>query len=157
MTATLKIAPVRKTIRVKASQRHAFDVFTAGIGRWWPRDHHIGAQPPRESVIETRLDGHWYELAADGTRTNIGRIVVWEPPRRFVVTWDINSRWQPDTTIGSEVEVKFIAEGDNATRVELEHRKFERMGAGPGESMRKDVDGGWPALLDLFKAAAEAA
>jgi hypothetical protein len=67
-----------------------------------------------------------------------------------------HSRWQPDITVSSEVEVKFIAEGANATRVELEHRKFERMGAEPGEKMRKDVDGGWPGLLERFKSETEA-
>jgi uncharacterized protein YndB with AHSA1/START domain len=87
----------------------------------------------------------------------VGKIIVWEPPQRFVMTWDINSRWKPDTTVGSEVEVKFIPDGANATRVELEHRKFEQMGAEAGESMRKDVDGGWPGLLEMFKRRAETA
>jgi hypothetical protein len=58
---------------------------------------------------------------------------------------------------GLEVEVKFIADGANATRVELEHRKFEQLGAEGGEKIRKDVDGGWPGLLEIFKQKAEAA
>jgi uncharacterized protein YndB with AHSA1/START domain len=157
MTTTVTIAPVRKSIRVNASQAHAFDVFTAGLERWWPLDHGIGKTPRKAAVMETRLGGHWYELAEDGTRTNVGKIIVWEPPKRFVMTWDINSRWQPDTTIGSEVEVRFIPDGAGATRVELEHRKFEQMGAEAGESMRKDVDGGWPRLLETFKQHAETA
>lgn len=155
MTTTVRIAPVRKSIRVNASAAHAFDVFTSGLGRWWPLEHGIGKTPRKGAVMETRLGGRWYELADDGTQTNIGKIIVWEPPLRFVMTWDINSQWKPDTTVSSEVEVKFIPDGANATRVELEHRKFERMGAEAGESMRKDVDGGWPALLELFKNAAE--
>jgi uncharacterized protein YndB with AHSA1/START domain len=157
MTTTVTIAPVRKSIRVNASQAHAFDVFTAGLERWWPLDHGIGKTPRKAAVMETRLGGHWYELAEDGTRTNVGKIIVWEPPKRFVMTWDINSRWQPDTTIGSEVEVRFIPDGAGATRVELEHRKFEQMGTEAGESMRKDVDGGWPRLLETFKQHAETA
>jgi len=157
MTATVTIAPVRRSIRVSASQAHAFDVFTAGLGRWWPLDHGIGKTPRKGMVMETRLGGHWYELAEDGSRTNVGKIIVWEPPQRFVMTWNINSRWKPDTTLGSEVEVKFIADGANATRVELEHRKFEQMGAEAGESMRKDVDRGWPGLLEMFKRRAETA
>jgi uncharacterized protein YndB with AHSA1/START domain len=157
MTTTVTIAPVRKSIRVNASQAHAFDVFTAGLERWWPLDHGIGKTPRKAAVMETRLGGHWYELAEDGTRTNVGKIIAWEPPKRFVMTWDINSRWQPDTTIGSEVEVRFIPDGANATRVELEHRKFEQMGAEAGESMRKDVDGGWPGLLETFKEHTETA
>ena len=73
------------------------------------------------------------------------------------MTWEINSQWKPDSTVSSEVEVRFIADGANATRVEVEHRKFEHMGAEGGASMRKDVDGGWPGLLERFKTEAEAA
>jgi len=157
MTAAMvTIAPVRKSIRVNASPTHAFEVFTSGLGRWWPRDKGIGKLPMKSAVMETRLGGHWYELAEDGTQTPVGKIIVWEPPKRFVMTWDINSQWKPDDTVSSEVEVKFIADGPNATRVELEHRKFEQMGAEAGESMRKDVDGGWPRLLERFKTEIEA-
>jgi uncharacterized protein YndB with AHSA1/START domain len=73
------------------------------------------------------------------------------------MTWDINSQWKPDSTVNSEVEVRFIAEGANATRVELEHRKFEQMGAEAGESMRNDVERGWPGMLERFKQHAETA
>lgn len=156
MTTAVKIAPVRKTIRVNVPQDRAFDVFTSGLGRWWPRDKGIGKMPMKAAVMETRLGGRWYELAEDGTQTNVGRIVVWEPPLRFVMTWDINSQWKADTTISSEVEVKFIPDGANTTRVELEHRKFEKMGPEAGQSMRKDVDGGWPRMLERFKNEAEA-
>jgi uncharacterized protein YndB with AHSA1/START domain len=155
MNQTITIAPVRKTIRVSASAARAFEVFTAGLGGWWPIDHGIGKTPRKGVAMETRLGGHWYELAEDGTRTNVGTIIAWEPPRRFVMSWDINSEWKPDTTIGSEVEVRFIAEGAAATRVELEHRKFEQLGAEGGAKVRKDVDGGWPGLLELFKAHVE--
>lgn len=156
MTATIVIAPVRKSIRVNTSQARAFEVFTSGLGQWWPLDHGIGKTPRKAAVMETRLGGRWYELAEDGTETTVGKIIVWEPPRRFVMTWDINSQWKPDSTVSSEVEVSFIVEGTDATRLELEHRKFEQLGAEPGEKMRKDVDGGWPGLLERFRIAAEA-
>ena len=155
MTIAVMIAPVRKSIRVNASPTHAFEVFTSGLGRWWPRDKGIGKMPMKAAVMEPRLGGRWYELAEDGTETNVGKIIVWEPPHRFVMTWDINSQWKPDTTIGSEIEVKFIPDGGNATRVELEHRKFEQMGAEQGETMRNAVDGGWPGMLEQFKTEAE--
>jgi uncharacterized protein YndB with AHSA1/START domain len=156
MTPTLTIAPVRKSIRVNASQAHAFEVFTSGLGRWWPRNHSIGKAPLKAAVLEPRLGGRWYQLGEDGSQANVGKILVWDPPQRFVVSWDINSQWKPDTTVSSEVEVKFIADGPHATLVELEHRKFEQMGAEPGASMRKDVDGGWPGMLEHFKREAEA-
>ena len=157
MSRTIEIAPVRKSIRVTASQAHAFEVFTSGIGRWWPKkDHFIGQAPVKTVIIEPRLGGHWYELGEDGSQTSIGKILVWDPPARFVVSWDINASWKPDTTVGSEVEVRFIADGANATLVELEHRKFEQMGMEAGAKIRRDVDGGWPGILELFKREAEA-
>jgi uncharacterized protein YndB with AHSA1/START domain len=156
MTRSVSIEPVRKSITVKASQAHAFEDFTSRLGRWWPRNHSIGNPPLKTVVMETRFGGRWYEESEDGSQTNVGRILVWEPPQRFVLSWDINSHWKPDTTVSSEVEVKFIADGPDATRVELEHRNFERMGAEVGAKMRKDVDGGWPGILEDFRREAEA-
>ena len=155
MTATITIAPVRKSIRVKAGQRHAFEVFTSGLGSWWPRTHTVGKPPMKTAVMEARLGGRWYELSEDGSEADVGKIMVWEPPHRFVMSWDLNSAWNPDTTVGSEVEVRFVADGPDATIIELEHRNFERLGPEGGESLRKDVDGGWPKLLEIFRQAAE--
>ena len=152
MNATIQIAPVRKTVWVKASPQRAFEVFTAGIDRWWPRTHSIGAAPLCESVIEPFVGGRWYAKHADGTDSVVGHVLVWEPPARFACTWEIGADWKSDARVAfaSEVDVRFVAEPAGGTRVELEHRNFERMGAVGGEKMRKDVDGGWPALLDLF-------
>ena len=68
------------------------------------------------------------------------------------MSWEIGADWKPDAraAFASEVEVRFLAEGAGRTRVELEHRNFERMGAPAGETMRNNVDGGWPGLLELF-------
>ena len=68
--------------------------------------------------MEPAVGGHWYELAEDGSQTDVGKIIIWEPPERFVMTWDINSNWKPDTTVSSELEVKLIPDGAKATRVE---------------------------------------
>ena len=156
MTATVTIAPVRKSIRVNASRDHAFEVFTSGLGRWWPRRPRSAKSPLKTAVMETAA-GRALVRARRGRLANRRRQdLVWEPPQRFVMSWDINSHWKPDTTVGSEVEVRFIAEGADATSVELEHRKFERMGAEGGASMRKDVDGGWPGMLEHFRREAEA-
>jgi uncharacterized protein YndB with AHSA1/START domain len=156
MSRTITIAPVRKTLRVKAGQAHAFEVFTSGIDRWWPRNHSIGSAPVEKVVIEAKAGGRWYQLCEDGSEATVGKILAWEPPHRFVVSWDINSQWKADGTVSSEVEVRFLADGPNATLVELEHRKFEEMGHEGGGKMRKDVDGGWPRMLELFRHEAEA-
>lgn len=155
MNKTVTIAPVRKNIRVRASQAHAFDVFTAGLDRWWPRKASIGTAPMKAMMMEPRLGGRWYEVGEDGSQATVGKILLWDPPNCFVLSWDINSHWKPDTTVGSEVEVRFTADGPDATLVELEHRGFERMGAEAGASLRRDVDGGWPGILEGFRTTAE--
>ena len=155
MNKTVTIAPVSKSVRVKASQAHAFEVFTAGLDRWWPRKASIGAAPMKAMMLEPHLGGRWYEVAEDGSQATVGKVLLWDPPNHFIVSWDINGKWKPDTTVGSEVEVRFTIEGPDATLVELEHRKFEQLGAEAGASMRRDVDSGWPGILEGFRAAAE--
>ena len=151
---TITIAPVRKSIRVKTKPEHAFRIFTTGLDSWWPKSHGIGKEPRKAVVFEPKLSGRWYELAEDGTETKVGEVLVWEPPHRFVMSWEINASWKPDTNLRSEVEVRFTRDGD-ATLVELEHRNFENLGAEGGAKMRQDVDGGWPGLLERFKTVAE--
>ncbi len=155
MSATITIAPVRKSVQVQTSQGHAFEVFTSGLGRWWPTNMTIGKPPMKMAVFEPRLGGLWYELSEDGSKANVGRVLVWEPPHRFVMSWEVNSNWVPDTSVATEVEVSFFSEGPNLTRVELVHRKFEVLGKEGGNKMRGDVDGGWPGLLQHFKREAE--
>jgi hypothetical protein len=83
--------------------------------------------------------------------------MAWEPPDRVLLCWSINGAWQYDPDLVTEVEVRFIAEGPKKTRVELEHRHIERMGA-TAEAGRAAVDSpnGWGAILESFRAAVEA-
>jgi uncharacterized protein YndB with AHSA1/START domain len=155
MRRTVTIAPVRKTIRVKAPIAHAFEVFTSGLTRWWPHDHSVGKKPLEKVLMEPRLGGRWLEISKDGTETPVATITHWEPPHRLVLLWQINAQWKPDLTMKSEVDVRFTADGPDATNVELVHHKFEIMGAEAGASMRKDVDRGWPSLVERFAEEAE--
>jgi uncharacterized protein YndB with AHSA1/START domain len=152
MNRTIQIAPVRKSVVVEATPEQAFAVFTAGIDRWWPKTHGIGATPVKESILEPFVGGRWYARHEDGSDVVVGHVLVWQPAERFVVTWEISPDWKPDPrpAFTSEVEVRFAAAAGGRTRVEVEHRHFERLGASGGEKMRKDVDGGWPTLLELF-------
>jgi uncharacterized protein YndB with AHSA1/START domain len=152
LNRTVSIAPVRKSVVVQATPQKAFDVFTTGIDRWWPKSHGIGSTPPKESIIEPYVGGRWYAKCEDGTDVTIGHVRVWQPGERLVVTWEISAAWKPDARVAfaSEVEVRFLDDSNGRTRVELEHRNFERMGAADGETMRNNVDRGWPGLLDLF-------
>jgi uncharacterized protein YndB with AHSA1/START domain len=144
---------VRKTITVAASQQRAFDVFTAQLGSWWPKEFHIGAADMADFVIEPKVGGRWFEVGVDGTECETGRVTAFEPPDRFTLAWHLSGSWQydPDPAHASEVEVRFIAEGPTHTRVELEHRGFERHGAG-AEAVHGSVSGpqGWTYCLDLF-------
>ncbi|HWW33103.1 MAG TPA: SRPBCC family protein [Steroidobacteraceae bacterium] len=157
MNRTIQIAPVRKTIVIDATPERTFAVFTAGIDRWWPRGHGIGAAPLVKSVIEPFVGGRWYTTHENGAEVTVGHVRAWEPPGRFVVGWEITPDWKPEPRVelSSEVEVRFLPEAGGRTRLELEHRNFERMGAAAGETMRKGVEGGWPRILELL--AAEAA
>lgn len=152
MNRTVSIAPVRKSIVVRATPAQAFDAFSARIDRWWPKTHGIGAAPVRESIIEPFVGGRWYTRCEDGSDVTVGHVRAWEPGRRLVFSWEVSADWKPDARIAyaSEVEVTFTAEAGDQTRVDLEHRDFERMSAPGGETMRKAVDGGWPALLALY-------
>jgi len=150
MSTQIRPAPVRKSIFVQASPEHAFEVFTAGIGRWWPKTHKIGSADLDRPIIEPKADGRWYELDVDGSECEIGKVAVWEPPTRLILIWQLTPEFKFDPDLITEVEVLFTAEGAG-TRVDLEHRDLEQMGD-KAEAMRETVSGpgGWPALLQLF-------
>jgi len=152
VNATIKIAPVRKSIVVAATPLRAFEVFTSGMDRWWPKTHSIGSSPLKSCLIEPFVGGRWYNRCEDGSEVTVGHVRVWQPGERLVVSWEISAQWKPEPRVqlASEVEIRFVPDGEAGTRVEIEHRDFERMGAQPGETMRNAVDGGWPGLLELF-------
>lgn len=153
------VASVHKTITVKTSTAHAFHVFTDGFSTWWPKSHHIGKSPMKRAILEGKVGGRCYTEQEDGTACDWGSILVWDPPHRLVIAWQITGQWtyEPELARSSEVEITFTPQADGSTRVDLEHRRLERHGAGAVQ-MRTAIDGseGWGALLDLYKVAAEA-
>ena len=149
---------VRKEITVEASQARAFDVFTREHGAWRPlATHHIGSAAAETSIIEPHAGGRWFERAADGSECDWGRVLVWDPPGRLVLAWEISADWKHDESIDTEVEVRFVSLGPARTRVELEHRRLDRYGAA-AEQMRGifDSENGWTNILRLFVARAHA-
>jgi uncharacterized protein YndB with AHSA1/START domain len=145
---------VRKEITVGASQERAFAVFTEGQTRWWPRDKQIGAQPMVEAVVEPLEGGRWFERAADCSECNWGRVRVWDPPSRLVLVWQISGDWAYDASLETEVDVRFVSEGPDRTRVELEHRGLEAYGDRAADIRAIfDSPGGWSGVLDAFAAA----
>jgi uncharacterized protein YndB with AHSA1/START domain len=145
--------PVRRTLTVAAPQQRAFEVFTAQFGRWWPKTHSIGKTAMADFVLEPKVGGRWYEVGVDGTECETGRVIAFDPPHRLILAWHLDGNYQydPDPAHASEVEVWFIAEGPTHTRVELEHRRFERHGAG-ARAVHGSVSSpnGWAYCLALF-------
>ena len=151
MNKTIQPAPVRRSVTVRAGQAKAFEVFTSRIGAWWPKSHHIGASDPETSIIEPKAGGRWFERGVDGVECELGHVVVWDPPSRVVLGWQLTPEWRFDPDLITEVEVRFIAEGPGQTRVELEHRDLERFGD-KAEAVRKTIGepGGWSLILDAY-------
>jgi len=143
-------APVRKSIFVDAPQPLAFDVFTSGIGRWWPKSHTIGNAELDRPVIEPKAGGRWYQLGLDGSECEVGKVDVWDPPARLVLIWQLTAQFTFDPDLVTEVEVRFTPEA-SGTRVDLEHRHLERLGE-TAEQLRVAIDspGGWGGLLALY-------
>ena len=105
----MSLAPVVKEIIIETSAARAFRVFTEDIRAWWPlATHHIGAQPAETAIIEPRAGGRWFERASDGTECPWGRVLVWDPPARLVLSWQIGGDWKFDEAIASEVEIRFV-------------------------------------------------
>jgi uncharacterized protein YndB with AHSA1/START domain len=143
---------VRKVVSVNVPAEVAWRVFTEKIGNWWPlATHKIGEAEAIDAVIEPVVGGRWYERGEDGSSCDWGRVLAWEPHTRLVLSWEITADWKHDPTLQTEVEVRFIAEENDATRVELEHRHLDRY-AERRDQMRAIFDsaGGWSGLLESF-------
>ena len=146
---------VRRQVVVNAPQAKAFAAFTERLGEFKPPEHNLLAAPIAETVFEPRAGGHIYDRAEDGSRCRWARALAYEPPDRVVFSWDISPQWQiePDPDRTSEVEVRFVPESPDRTRVELEHRHLDRHGPG-WQSVAEGVGGdqGWPLYLARYAA-----
>ena len=149
MTATT----IKSSIIVNAPIERAFRVFTEDFGAFKPASHNLLGVAIAETVFEPHAGGRVYDRGTDGSECQWARVLVYEPPERVVISWDISPQWQIETDLEktSEVEVRFIAETDKRTRVELEHRHLDRHGPG-WESVRDGIahDAGWTLYLARY-------
>jgi uncharacterized protein YndB with AHSA1/START domain len=147
---------VQASVVVNAPADRAFKLFTEQFDRIKPREHNMLGVDIAESMFEPRVGGRVFDRGTDGSECQWGRVLAYEPPARIVFTWDISPAWQIETDPdkASEVEVRFVADGPDRTRVELEHRHLDRHGEG-WEGTREGVaaDQGWPLYLQRFAAA----
>jgi uncharacterized protein YndB with AHSA1/START domain len=153
MTTQAKQTSIKTDVVVDAPVEQAFRVFTEKFDQIKPREHNMLEVDIAESVFEPREGGRVYDRGVDGSECQWARVLGYEPPDRIVFTWDISPQWQIETDLSraSEVEVRFIAEAPERTRVELEHRHLDRHGEG-WEGLREGVRGdqGWPLYLGRF-------
>ena len=145
------IEPIRLVFRVECTPDHAFMTWTRRIGTWWPADHTASGEANLGVILEGRVGGRIYERTGAGAEHDWGEVLAWEPPHRLIYSWHLR-RERADAT---EVEVRFLPDGD-ATRVEIEHRGWERLGA-EGITSRDRNFGGWSSLLPYFIWAAASA
>jgi uncharacterized protein YndB with AHSA1/START domain len=153
MSEVAEAAVVRKTLEVETGIERAFRVFTERMGEWWPKTHHIGKADFVAIVMEPRAGGRMFERSESGAECEWGTVLAWDPPRRVVFSWHLQPDWSFDADMAraSEVEIRFTAEGEWRTRVELEHRNLERHGK-DWRDLRTGLDsaGGWTQVLEGF-------
>ena len=146
------------SITLHAPIERAFRVFTEGFDSWWPRGHHIGTANMAEAVLEPRLDGRWFERGVDGSECDWGRVLAFNPPNHIALSWHLNGSWtyDPDPARASRVDVRFVAEDEHVTRVELEHSGLDHHGS-DWLDVRAGIsgEGGWTGLLQRFAEAAK--
>ncbi len=149
--STIRPAPVRRSIVVKADVNRSFSAFTGGIGGWWPRSKTIGSAALADVVLEGRAGGRWYERGEDGSECEWGKVLQWEPPSRVVLAWQIDGNWKYDPALVTEVEVTFTPLGSQETRVDIEHRDLERFGDKAARIREAfDSEDGWNGVLKSF-------
>jgi uncharacterized protein YndB with AHSA1/START domain len=153
MTQSAQETSVYVQIVVDAPIEQAFTVFTEGIGSWMPPEYNMLAVPIAARVFEPRAGGRVYDRGTDGSECHWADVLVYEPPHRVIISWNISPRWQveADASKRSEIEVRFVREADDRTRVELDHRHLERHGDG-WQKEREELEGpgGWPGCLRRF-------
>jgi uncharacterized protein YndB with AHSA1/START domain len=142
------IAPLTMSFDVACSARHAFDMWTSGIGAWWPADHTVTGRPDVVVVLQGGVGGRIFERTAAGVEHDWGEVVLWDPPARLAYLWHLRQ----DPADSTEVEIRFVDLGGRMTRVEIEHRGWERLGHAADEAQFRNR-AGWDSLLPHYLSA----
>ena len=145
----MSVVPVKCAVEVKASPPRAFELFAQDMSAWWPRGQTPGGKPHADIVIEPATQGRWFERDADGKETQWGKVLSWEPPRRLLLGWQLNHKFQFDATVLMEVEIRFDELAGGGTRISLEHRDIEQLGS-EAKTFAGKVGSGWRERMGNF-------
>jgi uncharacterized protein YndB with AHSA1/START domain len=140
--------PLRLSFDVACPVEHAFRVWTTGIATWWPLDHTVTGEAGVRVVLDGVVGGRVYERTPGGTEHDWGEVTVWEPPSRLAYRWFLRT----DRADATDVEISFVGTGPDSTRIDIEHRGWERLGE-RGAAWRERNLGGWTTLLPHYRAA----
>ena len=140
------IEPIRLSFEVRCPPAHAFATWTERTSTWWPGSHTVSGAAGLAVLFEGRVGGRIYERTSAGEEHDWGKILAWEPPHRLAYLWHLKA----DPMDATEVEIRFVEAGETMTRVEIEHRGWERVRE-DGEGRRDANRGGWGSLLPHFK------
>jgi hypothetical protein len=146
------IEPLRFSFVVECPVDHAFTVWTARTSSWWPVTHTVTSEPGLQVLFQPSLGGRIFERTPAGAELEWGEVTAWEPPSRLAYLWHIRT----DRSDATEVEINFVDQGNGKTRVDIEHRGWERLGS-RGPSWREVNVEGWNSVLPYFQAACSGA
>jgi uncharacterized protein YndB with AHSA1/START domain len=141
------IEPLRLSYDIDCPAHHAFVTWTRKIAKWWPESHTTTGTPGATVVLDGRVGGRIYERTPDGREVDWGEVRRWEPPHHLAYLWHIRR----DRADATDVALTFVHRGPRGTRLEIDHRGWERLGAG-GRRWRDANAGGWAGLLPHFAA-----
>lgn len=144
----MTIAPIVRSVTVKAPPERAFELFVGAMGAWWPKGRTVAQAPHAEIVIERQPGGRWYERSGDGVETDWGKVLELSPPDRLLLAWQLDASFRYDPALITEVELTFEPL-DGGTRVTLEHRNLERFGDSAAK-LAEQLGGGWPTFLNFY-------
>jgi uncharacterized protein YndB with AHSA1/START domain len=137
--------PLTLAFDVGCPPDRAFALWTGRIDTWWPTDHTVTGRRDLTVVLEERVGGRIFERTPDGDEHDWGEVTLWEPPDRLGYRWHLGR----DRSDATDVTIRFVPRGSTSTRVEIEHRGWERLGA-TGDAWRTRNRQGWESLVPHY-------
>ena len=139
------IPNIQKELVVAASQQTAFEVFVNQMGLWWPASGHTEDCHMVKVGLEAKAGGRWFGFNSNGSETELGRVLIYDPYALFVLDWQTDADQSFDANLHTEVRVEFIVEGEQQTRVKLTHSDVQRLG-----KAASGINEGWGGIMEVY-------